>query len=195
MRMRYLLIVILGTLSGCGYTLQGGGSVLPTDVRRVAIPLAQNESTESGLGLMLTEALRDRFDRFGVITVVENTSEADAVLRTRILDVKRDTETVTAKTESQLQSSTTMTVAAELRRVTGPILWANPNMVVSKMYGTTSDVVVTSSSDFAEGSIGSQDLAGLSDREVSRGQERQALESLTEEVAKTVYDDAVAPDF
>ncbi len=169
--------------------------MLPPDVKVIAIPLVQNASTESGLTTMVTEALRDRFERFGVVTVVDDAASADAILRARILKVSRDQRTSTSKTDTELQLDTTMTLAAELRRVTGPVLWRDNSISVSKEFGTTSGVVVTTSPDFASGLLGSSDLNSLEDREVSRGQEQAALRSLAEEVASQIYDAAVAPDF
>jgi outer membrane lipopolysaccharide assembly protein LptE/RlpB len=192
---RVFLLLIILSLNSCGYTLAGGGSVLPPDVQRVYVPMAENNTPESGLSLTITEALRDRFERFGVLFVVENRSDADAVLRTKILSVKRNTRTVTSGTDTALQLDSILTLACELRRVTGPLLWRNDKIMVSKSFGTSSDVVVTSSADFTAGSLNASDLGELDTRELSRGQEREVLEQLAEEAAKQVYTEAVLPDF
>lgn len=189
------LILIAIALSSCGYTLQGSGSVLPPDVKVIAIPLVQNASTESGMTTVMTEALRDRFERFGVVSVVDDPDEADAILKARITKVTRNQRTSTSKTDQQLQLDTVLTLAAELRRVTGPVLWRDNNISVSKAFGTTSGVVVTTSPDFASGTLGAADLGNLDDREVSRGQEQDALRALADEAASQIYDSAVAPDF
>lgn len=182
-------------LVGCGYTFHGGGSVLPPDVKRVVIPLVENNSTEPGLSTIVTEALREQFERFGVLIVVDSYGEADAVLDARIMEVARKTRAVTSGTDLALQYDTTLLLAAELRRVTGPVLWRNPRVAVSKAFGTTSDAVVTSSVDFAASGLSGDDLATLGDREVGRGQEREALLELAAEAARLVYYEAVAPDF
>lgn len=182
-------------MSGCGYSFQGGGSILPPGIKTVQIPLVQNDSTESRLTVLLTESLRDEFERYGVLGVVDDSSEADAILKARILKLERETSTVTAATDTALQYETSMTVAAELRSRAGEVLWRNKNMRVSRSIGGASSVVVTSSSDFAEGSIGSGDLAGLSTREVSRGQEHNAFQQLSQVVARKMYEEAVAPEF
>ena len=190
-----ILLIVAFMVTGCGYTFHGGGSVLPPDVTKVVIPMVENNSTEPGLGAIVTEALRDQFERFGALTVVDNYGEADAVLDARILEVSRNTRAVTSNTDTALQYNTTLTLAAGLRRVTGPVLWRNPSVAAAKSFGTTSGAVVTSSVDFASGSLGGADLASLDDREVGRGQEREALMTLAEDVARTIYYEAVAPDF
>lgn len=182
-------------LTGCGYTFRGSGSVLPEDVKNVYIPLAENNSSEAGLSNTVTEALRDTFERYGVLRVVEDESAADAILKTRITRVKRATDTVTSATDSALQLATTITLSSELRRVTGPLLYRNPNVSVSETFGTQSDVVVTTSADFAGGNLNAGDLDALNTREVTRGQEEEAIIELAEKAANRIYDEAVAPDF
>jgi outer membrane lipopolysaccharide assembly protein LptE/RlpB len=182
-------------LVGCGYSFSGGGSVLPPDVKKVEIPLVENSSTETGLATVVTEAFRDQFERYGVITIVEERQDADAILNARILRVRRATSTVSARDDGARQQDTSMVLAAELVRPDGQVLWRNPRIVVTKAFATSSDTVVTSSVDFAGGSLGATDLRGLGGREVSRGQEQEALNNLAEQAARTVYDQAVMPDF
>lgn len=144
---------------------------------------------------MLTEALRDEFERYGVLTVVEGNEQADAVLRSKITSVKRETRTVTSNTDTALQLTTVMRVAAELKRKNGTSLWRNKAVVVSKAFGTDQSAVVTTSAEFAGGSIGSSTLSSLDNRELSRGQEQQAFEDLSEQVARRIYSEAVLPEF
>ncbi|MCO6431794.1 MAG: hypothetical protein J5J00_13125 [Deltaproteobacteria bacterium] len=193
--MKRLLIPILVLLTSCGYSFQGSGSVLPPDVRNIYIPLVDNYSTERALSNLLTESLRDRFERFGVVTVVDDISQADAVLRAKVLRVKRDTRTVTSNTDIAQSFDTVIFLGAELRRVTGPVLWRNPNFQVSRDFGTSSSEVVASSADFVGSTFGSSSLARLDSKEISRRQEGETFRLLADEVAKKIYDEAVAPDF
>ncbi|MCB0351979.1 MAG: hypothetical protein KDD64_00590 [Bdellovibrionales bacterium] len=190
-----LLLFVVLSLEGCGYTFRGGESVLPPDVKRVYIPRTENITSEQGLELVLTEALRDEFERYGVLTVVEGNEQADAVLRSKITSVKRETRTVTSNTDTALQLTTVMRVAAELKRKNGTSLWRNKAVVVSKAFGTDQSAVVTTSAEFAGGSIGSSTLSSLDNRELSRGQEQQAFEDLSEQVARRIYSEAVLPEF
>jgi outer membrane lipopolysaccharide assembly protein LptE/RlpB len=188
-----LLCVVL--VSGCGYTFRGSGSSLPPDVKKIYIPSVENNSTQIGLGDVMTNALREEFESYGAVSVVERQSEADAVLKVQVVDVKQSTSATRSNSNTSLQMDTTMFVAGELRRVSGPLLWRENRIRVTKTYGADQSAVVTSSPDFASGSISSQDLAGLSSREISRGQEQDALGNLAVEAARQVYDKAVAPDF
>jgi outer membrane lipopolysaccharide assembly protein LptE/RlpB len=192
---RTISVLTLLICGGCGYTLQGSGSILPPDVKVVAIPIVENNTTEPSLTALMTEALRDRFERFGVVSVVDEIRDADAVLQARILGVSRKSRSVTSRTSTALQYDTTITVSAVLKKVSGQVLWRSPSMSVARSYGATSDVVITTSADFSGSTLDSDDLAGLDTREISRGQEQEALSLLSEEVARKIYDESVAPDF
>ena len=181
--------------SACGYNFQGSTSSLPSDVKTVAIPIVENDTVVAGLGLKFTEALRSRFERYGIVKVVNNQASADAVLIARIKDVETDTQNVTSNTDIALEQKITLTVAADLKRQNGQILWQNKSLKTSETFASVSDVVVTSSSDFAQSGIGSDTLGSLGSREVSRAQEEQALDDLVEEASRKLYLNAVAADF
>ena len=197
MKMKTLLALIAVTsgLCSCGYTFRGSETSLPPDVKKIYIPTVVNESTKLGLGQIVTDALRDEFDGYGTVTVVDSQSEADAVLRVRVVDVKETTTATRSNTNTALQMQTTMFLTGELQRITGPVLWRDNTVRVSQAFGADSSVVVQSSLSFASGPIGPGDLAGLSNREISRGQEADALRTLADTAARQMYDKAVAPDF
>lgn len=191
---RTFFFFVLMTLGACGYTFRGSGSVLPPDVKSVYIPSVQNNSTKIGLGTLLTQALRDEFDSYGVVSVVDTEREADAVLTVEIVDVKESAGAVSG-TNTALQMDTVVFLKGELRKDSGELLWRDSQLKVQQTYGADGSSVVTSSVAFAGGSIASGDLGGLSSREVSRGQEGSVLASLVEDASRQIYDKAVAPDF
>lgn len=182
-------------LLACGYTFRGSESALPPDVKKIYIPQVENNSTKLGLSKILTDAIRDEFDSYGTVSVVDSQNEADAVLKVRILSVLENTGSTRSGSNTALQMQTTIALAGELRRITGPVLWRDGAIRATQTFGADSSVVVTSSLDFAGGPSGAGDLAGLSSREVSRGQEADALNALAADAARQLYDKAVAPDF
>lgn len=186
-------------ITGCGYAFQGSGSVLPESVKTVAIRISENNTTEPGLGLRFTEKLRSRFERYGVVKVVEPDEDADAELITKINRIENRVRDVTGDTDIALELELYMSISAELRTRDGQVLYANDDLRVTESFAGVSDVVVTSSSAFAESGTNSSTLGSLgsssSDREVSRGQKDQALEEMMEESARKLYLDAVAEEF
>ena len=192
---RLLSVLLLSSFLACGYAFQGSGSILPTNIKKIFVKDVVNNTTESNVGIVLTEALNDRFDRYGTFSVVDSESEADAILTAKILDISRDTRSVTSGTDTALQLETSVQIAADLTSKSGLLLWSNPAMVLSDTFGTAASSVVSSSADFASGGLNSDDLASLNAREVSRDQERQIIEALLELSAKKVYEAAVLPEF
>ena len=195
MRRIGLLAVLFAAVQGCGYAFQGSGSILPQDIKTVAIPLAENNTTEPGLGQRFTEALRSRFDRYGAVKVVEDEDEADAVLYAKVVDVESKVSDVTSTTDIELESELVLTIAAELRRRNGQLLYKNGGMSISDSAASDRNVVVTSSSQFAQSDISSGQLDNLGSREVARGAGTQVLEDLLEEASRRLYLEAVAADF
>jgi len=192
------LFIYLGAFSflgGCGYKFQGSGSVLPDDIKTVSIPVVKNETSESGLEIEFTEKLRSRFERFGVVDVVETGIDADAVLDTVITNVYTEVRDVTGATDISLEEDLIMVLSSELKRRNGQILWQLKNYVVRETFAGTSDVVVTSSSSFSQAGIGASTLGSLGNREVARGQQRIALSDMLDEASRVIYEDAVAADF
>ena len=192
----FVLLPIIA--SGCGYTFQGSGSVLPPDVRKVYIPLAENNTTETALGQRLTEALRSRFERYGVVEVVEHESDSDAVLRAKIIDIDTKVSGVSRDTDVEVESFLYMTVAAELKKRNGQVLYRNTALTAYEPVAGTGDTVVTTSSSFAQGSVSADTIQALGDqgaREVARSQETAALDDLLDEISRKLYLDAVAADF
>jgi outer membrane lipopolysaccharide assembly protein LptE/RlpB len=189
-------VFITGTiLSGCGYTFQGTGSVLPQDVKKIYIPTVDNQTAENRFTNLMTESLRERFERFGVVSVVETASEADAILNVEVKSISREARSVTSGTDTVLQYDARAVLWGEMRRKNGAVLWRNPRISVVKGFGTTTNTVVTTSADFAQSGIDTNTLAALSDSELNRGQEQEALIGLAEDAARFIYDDSVAPDF
>ena len=191
---RVLLPAAILLLSACGYTLQGSGTILPPDVKNIYIPKVENDSAQLGLADIVTDALSDQFDSYGAVTVVDKQIQADAVLKVRVVSLTQSTDTVSSNnTASQMDS--TMILAGELRRVTGKVLWRDDQVRVTKNFATNASTVVTTSPDFASGSISTQDLSGLTQRELARGQQAQALLSMSADAAEIIYEKSVAPDF
>lgn len=188
-------LVFAVVVSGCGYAFQGGGSILPLDVKRIYVAPVENNSTQLGLSDVVAEALREQFDSYGVVTVVEKQSDADAILKVKVASLKRTTRSTQSNTDVALQLETSIQLIAELQRVTGQVLWRDSNIKVAQSFGTDASSVVTSSAAFATGSISGADLSNLSTREISRGQEQQVITKLAEDAALQIYNSSVAPDF
>jgi outer membrane lipopolysaccharide assembly protein LptE/RlpB len=190
-----LLLCVLMFSSSCGYRLQGSGSVLPPDIKTISIRTAENNTTFTGLGPRFSEKIRSRFERYGVVKILDSGETADAEFITKILSIEAENRDVQGRSNIQVEQSLNLMVYAELRKKNGQILYRNPSLIVSESFGTVSSNVVTSSSSFATGNLGAGALGTLTQREVARGQAAETLEGLLDEAARKLYLDAVASDF
>ncbi len=191
----FAAISLTFVLSGCGYRLQGSGSVLPNDVKSISIKPVVNNTTFSGLGPKFTEKLRSRFERYGVVKIVDSDQPADADLIAKIVSLDTRNRDVQGTSNVQVEQDLLITVAAELRKKNGQILYKNNAITANESFGTVSSNVVTSSASFATGNLGAGTLSNLTDREIARGQAAETVETLMEEAARKLYLSAVASDF
>jgi len=91
--LRILSIVVICSLSSCGYTQQ---VTLPNNIKTVAVPTFTNEippreqfAYRPGLEIELTNAVIDRFIFDGNLRVVDET-EADAILRGAVISYEQE---------------------------------------------------------------------------------------------------------
>jgi outer membrane lipopolysaccharide assembly protein LptE/RlpB len=190
-----LLICVTAILSSCGYQFQGTGSVLPPTIKTVYVPLVDNQTSESRVTNLLTEALQDRFERFGVVAVTSDPINADATLKVRVTKVRRTTASSTSVTDEAVQQDMAITIAGELRSAQGKVLWSNNALTANQTSANAAGAVVSSSSGFASGDFSASSLGSLNQRELARGQEAESLNVICESLAQKVYDEAVAPEF
>ena len=80
----YILILVF-FLPGCGYHLIGYGSVLPSHIRTIAIPVFANVSPQPNIHRDATDAIRKRFITDARLKLVDSRT-ADLLLRGTITD-------------------------------------------------------------------------------------------------------------
>jgi hypothetical protein len=73
------------SLSGCGYA---AGSFHARDVRTVAVPVFENDSTRRGVEMMLTEAVQEEIKNRTPYRIAKE-PQADTKLRGRIVEIRK----------------------------------------------------------------------------------------------------------
>src|SRR5688572_31372589 len=82
-RALFALIVLMAApmmASGCGYSLAGRGSSLPSTIRSIGIPLFENATPVFELEQLMTEKVRLEFISRGKYRVMPDAEGVDAVL-------------------------------------------------------------------------------------------------------------------
>lgn len=89
---RSLFVVILASaaavLAGCGYTLVGLASNIPEDVRNVYVETLENGTQRAQVEQLLTQAIISEMVTRRRFSVVNDASEADAVLHGKVLQCR-----------------------------------------------------------------------------------------------------------
>jgi hypothetical protein len=155
-------------LAGCGYSLAGRGSFLPSYIQTIGIPTFSNRTTIFNAESVLTQQVRREFIGRGKYKVLPQSTGVDALLTGEIASI-----TLAPASFSPQQLATrytvTMTARIELRDLhENKVLWENPSLIFRQDY------------DPPTGSTGALDVAAF------LGQNANTLERLSSDFARTI---------
>jgi outer membrane lipopolysaccharide assembly protein LptE/RlpB len=120
---RFLLVLILLLLTGCGYRLAGESLRLPDNASTLIIEMFENRTMEPYLENILTTHVTRRLLLFPELSLVENLDEAEAVVSGKILSYNVESSAYDDQ-NVVTQYRATMKIEAEFRRKSdGRILW------------------------------------------------------------------------
>lgn len=88
----FIIILLCGC---CGYTTR---SILPSNIKSIAIPIAKNETVRPGLGELLTDSLIADFTQDRTLKI-DNIDRADIILDCTIKNYERSPQAYTANQE------------------------------------------------------------------------------------------------
>lgn len=128
MTRRIALVVLLGTLAGCGYSLEGRGITTDPSVKRIGVPLFRDQTGRVDLDARVTEQVIGELLKRGRFTVVKEATGVDAVVIGEILafDVVPINFTASGEVTEATRYAITLTAKVTYRKVgqTEPI-WEN----------------------------------------------------------------------
>ncbi len=126
---------LLTWLSSCGYRVAGRGDRLPPDIKTIAVPIFVNESRKFRIEQRLAAAVTREFIERTKFRVTPNPSEADAVLKGTVKEVRGGVVAFDLKTgrATTLQIQVLATVElVDLR--SKKVLFSNSNYVFREEY-------------------------------------------------------------
>jgi hypothetical protein len=154
-------------MSGCGYSLAGRGSFLPTYIKTIGVPLFTNNTPVFNIEQRVTDRVRSELIGRGRYKVETGRTGVDAVLLGEIVSVVGAPAAFNPQQQAT-RYAVTMVVKVEFRDLkTDKILWSNPGMQFTEQYDVTT---VTT---------------GL-DANAFLGQDANALERLATEFARAL---------
>jgi hypothetical protein len=169
MRLLALAFVVgaVSLSSGCGYSLAGRGSFLPSYIRTIGVPMFINNTPVFDVERTITDRVRSELIGRGRYKVETERVGVDAVLSGEILNIA-----LAASAFNQQQQATryaiTIVARIEFRDLkTDKVLWSNPALAFTEQYDVTTTQTATDPNAFL-------------------GQNVNAMERLTSEFARTV---------
>lgn len=154
-----LVPLVLAPLAGCGYSLAGRGSALPSHIRTIGVPLFTNATTVFDVEQTLTQRVRLEFIGRGRYKVVSDDTGADATLKGDITGISvRPTAFDSNQQASRYEI--TVVVKVEFRDVTtGRVLYDNPAQTFKEEYDVSTTQTPTPESFLGQNSQALERLA------------------------------------
>ena len=153
--------------SGCGYSLSGRGTFLPSYIKTIGVPMFVNNTPVFDVERTITQRVTAELIGRGRYTVQPDRTGVDAVLIGEILSIG-----LTPSAFNQQQATRyTITIVAKIEfrdLKTDKVLWQNPALAFSEQYDVTTTV------------------AGAGDAATFLGQNQNAMERLASEFARTI---------
>jgi hypothetical protein len=187
-RPRFVVLLLLAALGGCGYQFVGDSSLLPSDAQTIYVEPFVNRSREVGMDKELASALRGEIYRRGSLKVVDYSEQADVILSGVIRSLESTVASVNRRDEVlQYESALTLDVTLR-RRQPNEILWRGQGLRLTEIHNGSRAAVVTTSSEFLTGgTLNSTDVRRLTDIQLTEVERRVVEDQLLERFAKELY--------
>jgi outer membrane lipopolysaccharide assembly protein LptE/RlpB len=134
-----LALTLLFTAS-CGYHPAGSGTLLPPDVKILAIPSFLNQTHTYHVETGLTSAVIREFNTRTRYRVVQSEAQADAVLRGTIVSALVAPVAYDSVTGREATGLVTLTVKVTLTARDGRVLYSNSNYVFRDQYQISNEL-------------------------------------------------------
>lgn len=173
-------------LAGCGYHFESEGSGLPQDAKTIYVARFSNSSRFTGVNDQFMRYLKDQIAEHKRLQLVDEPQQADLVLSGQILRVDTTPVGFNGVSETSLYQQY-MVVRAQLQdRHTDKVLWANVLSSIDQ-YPTVSSTVVTTSPEFLQQNLRSQDIANMPNIQVAQTQQAFSSGQMMTRMSQNIY--------
>jgi hypothetical protein len=132
-----IVLLGLGAVHGCGYSLSGRGSFLPAYIRTIGVPPFTNSTPVFDIDRRITEGVRGELRGRGKYVIVPETTNVDATLTGEIVSISL---VPAAFTQQQQASRYALTLIARIEfkdLKANKVIWSNPAMQFREEYDVT----------------------------------------------------------
>lgn len=173
-------------LAGCGYQFASAGAGLPQNAKTIYVSKFSNTSRFTGYNDQFMRYLKDEIAEHKRLQLVDEPSQADLVLSGQILRVDTAPVGFNGVSEASIYQQF-MVVRAQLEdRRTDKVLWANVLNSIDQ-FSTVSSTVITTSPEFLQQNLRSQDIANLPDIQVAQTQQAASTTQMMTKMSQNIY--------
>jgi outer membrane lipopolysaccharide assembly protein LptE/RlpB len=141
MRVRLLTLLLVTTLSGCGYHQAGSATHIPANVRTLAVPIFATRAQAYHTEMAFTQAtIRELNTRTKYRIINSDSDSADATLHGTILTQTIAPLTYDASTGQSSSYLVTITAKVLLTAHDGHILYRNDSILYREQFQSTQDL-------------------------------------------------------
>ncbi|MGD0545229.1 MAG: LptE family protein [Candidatus Acidiferrales bacterium] len=136
-----IFLAAIFSVSGCGYHVAGHAGNLPSDWKTIAIPAFKNDTTRYRIEQRFTEAVVRQFLQRTKYRIVQNASDADAVLHGEVISIETDPmlfNATTGQVTMMLVQVHTKVLLVDTK--TEKVVYKNEDMIFRDQYQISSDV-------------------------------------------------------
>ena len=175
------------TLCACGYQFGGGGTLIPKDASTIYVEPFINRTREIGIEKELTTAVRGEMYRKGQLRLVDQAEQGDVILSGVVRSLHSQVVSIN-RYDEVLQYESNMVLDVTLRRKeNSEILWRGPGIKLSQVYAGSRAAVVTTSSEFRNGTLDTADVRRMTDIQLTESRNVTAREKLMARFAEELY--------
>jgi lipopolysaccharide assembly LptE-like protein len=177
---------LLLAAAGCGYHLAASGSGLPQDAKTIYVARFSNTSRFTGFNDQFMRYMKDEIAEHKRLQLVDEPSQADLVLTGEILRVETAPAGFNAVSEASIYQQY-MVVHAQLEdRHTDKVIWSNVLSSIDQ-FPTVSQTTVTTSPEFLQQNLRSQNIANMPDIQVAQTQQAASSTQMMTRMAQDIY--------
>ena len=137
---RISVAALLLLLACCGYQPAGKSSLLPPDIKVLAVPSFRNQTHTYHVETGLTSAVIREFNTRTRYRVVQSESDADATLQGTVVSAQVAPDAYDSVTGRLASGLVTIVVKVTLTARDGRVLYSNPDYVFRDQYQISSEL-------------------------------------------------------
>ena len=181
------LVALIATMAGCGYHFAAEGSSLPAQAKTIYVERFSNRSRYTGLDDQFDRYMKDEIAQHKRLELVDDKGQADLVLSGELVYVTTLAAATNSVSEPIEYTQTISANALLTDQHTKQVIWRASGLSANDTYATVASAVVTTSPEFLQQNLRSQDIANMPDIQVANTQSGYTQGQNLQTLAQSVY--------